>query len=192
MPYDAVPAFVGELRSRNAMAALALEFAILTAARTGEVLGATWREIDLEKAVWTIPASRMKAGKEHRVPLPPRAIEILEATKPFGKDWLFPADGGGALSTMAMTMLLRRMERDCTVHGFRSAFRDWAAESTAYAHEICEMALAHTISNKAEAAYRRGDLFEKRRHLMSDWAKYCSRIGMAEATIAPIRRITAA
>lgn len=175
MPYDAVPAFVGELRSRNAMAALALEFAILNAARTGEVLGATWREIDLEKAIWTIPATRMKAGKEHRVPLSPRAVEILEATKPLAKDWLFPAEGEGALSTMAMTMLLRRMGRDCTVHGFRSAFRDWAAESTGYAHEVCEMALAHVIGNKAEAAYRRGNLIEKRRQLMMDWAAYCEK-----------------
>lgn len=188
MSYDAVPAFVGELRSRNAMAALALEFAVLTAARTGEVLGARWREINLEKAVWTIPADRLKAGKEHRVPLSPRTIEILEATKPLDKDWLFPADGGGALSTMAMTMLLRRMERDCTVHGFRSAFRDWAAESTGYAHEVCEMALAHVIGNKAEAAYRRGDLFEKRRRLMQDWSTFCERDNSAASNITLIRK----
>lgn len=175
MPYDAVPAFVGELRSRNAMAALALEFAILTAARTSEVLGATWDEVDFDKAVWTIAARRMKAGREHRVPLSPRAIEILEQTKPLGKDRLFPAERGGALSSMAMTMLLRRMKLDCTVHGFRSAFRDWAAESTGYAHEVCEMALAHAIANKAEAAYRRGDLFEKRRRLLADWASYCAK-----------------
>ncbi len=175
MPYETVPAFVGALRTRSAMAALALEFAIITAARTGEVLQAKWSEVDFDKAVWTIPAARMKAGKEHRVPLSPRAIEILETTKPLGKDWLFPADSGGALSTMAMTMLLRRMERDATVHGFRSAFRDWAAECTGYAHEVCEMALAHVIANKAEAAYRRGDLFDKRRRLMADWASYCSK-----------------
>lgn len=175
MPYETVPAFVGALRTRSAMAALALEFAIITAARTGEVLQAKWSEVDFDKAVWTIPAARMKAGKEHRVPLSPRAIEILETTKPLGKDWLFPADSGGALSTMAMTMLLRRMEQDATVHGFRSAFRDWAAECTSYAHEVCEMALAHVIANKAEAAYRRGDLFDKRRRLMADWASYCSK-----------------
>ncbi|MDX5986122.1 tyrosine-type recombinase/integrase [Sphingomonas echinoides] len=174
MPYDTVPAFVSALRARSAMAASALEFAIITAARTGEVLHAKWSEVDFDKAVWTIPAARMKAGKEHRVPLSPRAIEILETTKPLGKEWLFPADGGGALSTMAMTMLLRRMERDATVHGFRSAFRDWAAECTGYAHEVCEMALAHVIANKAEAAYRRGDMFDKRRRLMADWATYCS------------------
>jgi integrase len=192
LPYDAVPAFVGELQSRNAMAALALEFAVLTAARTGEVLGATWSEVDLERAIWTIPASRMKAGREHRVPLSPRAVEILEATKPLDKDWLFPADSGGALSTMAMTMLLRRMERDCTVHGFRSAFRDWAAESTGYAHEVCEMALAHVIGNKAEAAYRRGDLFEKRRRLMVEWASYCTAARASGANVAPIRKTVAA
>ena len=154
------------------MAALALEFAILTAARTGEVIGATWGEVDLDKAIWTIPAARMKAGKEHRVPLSPRAVEILEALKPLGSDWLFPGARGGKLSGMAMTMLLRRMKVDVTVHGFRSAFRDWAAECTGYAHEVCEMALAHTIGNKAERAYRRGDLFEKRRKLMEDWASY--------------------
>lgn len=152
MPYDAIPAFVAQLRERDAMAALALEFVILTAARTNEVLGATWDEVDLEKAVWTIPAARMKAGKEHRVPLSPRAVEILETVKPLKKDFLFPADTRGKLSTMAMTMLLRRMKQDCTVHGFRSGFRDWAAECTAYAHEVAEMALAHVIGNKAEAA----------------------------------------
>lgn len=191
MPYEAVPAFVGELRVRHAMAALALEFAILTAARTGEVLGATWHEIDFEKALWTVPADRMKAGKEHRVPLSPRAVEILEKTKPLGKDWLFPADDDGALSTMAMTMLLRRMDRDCTVHGFRSAFRDWAAESTGFAHEVCEMALAHVIENKAEAAYRRRDLFEKRRRLMAEWAAYCSTPRASSTNVAPLRKATA-
>lgn len=174
MPYDAIPTFVAQLRERDAMAALVLEFVILTAARTNEVLGATWDEVDLEKAVWTIPAARMKAGKEHRVPLSPRAVEILETVKPLMKDFLFPADKGGKLSTMAMTMLLRRLKQDCTVHGFRSGFRDWAAECTAYAHEVAEMALAHVIGNKVEAAYRRGDLFDKRRRLMADWAAYCA------------------
>ena len=175
MSYDAIPAFVAQLRKRDATAALALEFAILTAARTNEVLSATWREVDLEKAIWTIPAVRMKAGKEHRVPLSPRAVEILEAEQPLRKVSLFPADKRGTLSTMAMTMLLRRMKQDCTVHGFRSSFRDWAAECTGYAHEVCELALAHVIGNKSEAAYRRGDLFEKRRRLMDDWASFCER-----------------
>jgi integrase len=187
MPYEAVPAFMGELRQREAMAALALEFVILTATRTGEALGATWAEVDLEKAIWTVPAERMKAGKEHRIPLSPRAVEILEAVKPLGKASLFPAERGGKLSTMAMAMLLRRMKVDCTVHGFRSGFRDWAAECTGYAHEVCEMALAHVIGNKSEAAYRRGDLFDKRRRLMADWAAYCASVGADGAKVSPIR-----
>ena len=173
MPYETVPDFVARLKARKAMAALALEFTILTAARTGEVIGATWDEVDLAKAVWTIPAARMKAGKEHRVPLSERALAILEAAKIDGSESLFTGDSGGKLSGMAMTMLLRRMDADCTAHGFRSGFRDWAAERTAYAHEVCEMALAHTIGNKVEAAYRRGDLFDKRRRLMADWAFFC-------------------
>jgi integrase len=187
MPYEAIPAFMGQLRERDAMAARGLEFAILTATRTSEVLGATWAEVDLEKAIWTVPASRMKAGKEHRVPLSPRAIEILKAIKPLGKATLFPASKGDKLSTMAMSMLLRRMKQDCTVHGFRSGFRDWAAECTSYSHEVCEMALAHVIGNKAEAAYRRGDLFEKRRLLMADWAIYCASGGTVAAKLTPTR-----
>ncbi|AMK23507.1 tyrosine-type recombinase/integrase [Sphingobium sp. TKS] len=187
MPYEAIPAFMGQLREREAMAALALEFVILTATRTSEVLGATWDEVDLDKAIWTVPASRMKAGKEHRIPLSSRAVEILEAVKPLGKASLFPADKGGKLSTMAMSMLLRRMKLECTVHGFRSGFRDWAAECTGYAHEVCEMALAHVIGNKSEAAYRRGDLFDKRRRLMADWATYCASDGAAGAKVSPIR-----
>ena len=187
MPYEAIPAFMAKLREREAMAALALEFVILTATRTSEVLGATWAEVDLDKAIWTVPAARMKAGKEHRIPLSPRAVEILEAVKPFKQDSLFPADKGGKLSTMAMSMLLRRMKLDCTVHGFRSGFRDWAAECTGYAHEVCEMALAHVIGNKSEAAYRRGDLFDKRRRLMADWATYCASSSAAGAKVTPIR-----
>ncbi len=187
LPYEATPAFMAQLHKREAMAALALEFVILTATRTSEVLGATWGEVDLDKAIWTIPAARMKAGKEHRVPLSPRAVEILEAVKPLDKGWLFPADNGGKLSTMAMSMLLRRMKQDCTVHGFRSGFRDWAAESTSFAHEVCEMALAHVIGNKSEAAYRRGDMFEKRRKLMEAWATYCETPAGAAGTVTPIR-----
>lgn len=187
MPYSELPAFMGALRDRDAMASLALEFVILTATRTSEVLGAKWCEIDLQKAMWTIPAERMKAAKEHRVPLSPRTIEILEAVKPLGKSWLFPNDKGGKLSGMAMSMLLRRMKLDCTVHGFRSTFRDWSAESTSYAHEICEMALAHSIGNKAEAAYRRGDLFDKRRRLMNDWASFCAVDNRFVPQVLPIR-----
>jgi len=191
MAYEAIPAFVGALHMREAVAALALEFTILTAARTGEVIGANWEEVDLDKAIWTIPASRMKAGKEHRVPLSARAVEILKSTQGLRKEWLFPAIKGGKMSGMAMTMLLRRMKVDVTVHGFRSGFRDWSAECTGYAHEVAEMALAHTIENKVERAYRRGDLFDKRRRLMDDWATYCATIPAAGANVTPIRKAEA-
>lgn len=187
MAYEGIPAFVGALHKREAVAALALEFTILTAARTGEVIGAKWDEVDLDKAIWTIPASRMKAGKEHRVPLSARAVEILKSVQGLRKEWLFPATKGGKMSGMAMTMLLRRMKVDVTVHGFRSSFRDWSAECTGYAHEVAEMALAHTIENKVERAYRRGDLFDKRRRLMDDWATYCTTIPTAGANVTPIR-----
>ena len=197
VPYDEVPAFIAKLHERAAMAALALEFTILTAVRTGEAIGATWGEVDLAKALWTIPAGRMKAGKEQRVPLPPRALAILEEVQPLNRKDnpaapLFPSARGGHLSNMAMVMLMRRMGNKATVHGFRSAFRDWAAETTSYAHEVCEMALAHVIGNKAEAAYRRGDLFEKRRRLMADWANYCASDGAAAGTVTPIRPEVAA
>lgn len=187
MPYEAIPAFVDALHKREAVAALALEFTILTAARTSEVTGANWDEVDLDKAIWTIPASRMKAGKDHRVPLSARAVEILKATEGLRKEWLFPATKGGKMSGMAMTMLLRRMRVDVTVHGFRSGFRDWSAECTGYAHEVAEMALAHAIENKVERAYRRGDLFDKRRRLMNDWATYCATTPTAGDKVTPIR-----
>lgn len=191
MPYETIPAFVGALHKREAVAALALEFTILTAARTGEVIGAKWDEVDLDKATWTIPASRMKAGKEHRVPLAARAMEILKSTQGLRKEWLFPATKGGKMSGMAMSMLLRRMKADVTVHGFRSSFRDWCAECTGYAHEVAEMALAHTIDNKVERAYRRGDLFDKRRRLMDDWATFCATIPAVGANVTPIRKAEA-
>jgi integrase len=187
MPYEELPAFITKLRSREAVAAMALEFAILTAARTGEVLGARWDEVDMNKAVWTIPAARMKAGKEHKVPLSPRAIELLTKAAGLGSEWLFPSANGGKLSSMAMSMLLRRMGVAVTVHGFRSSFRDWAAECTGYSHEVCEMALAHTIGNKAEAAYRRGDLLEKRRRLAHDWALFLDTPKGEAANVTPIR-----
>lgn len=185
--YSEVPIILAELRERRAMAALALEFTVLTAARTGEVIGAMWSEVDLDKAIWTVPAARMKAAREHRVPLSERAVEILRETKKLESQFLFPGPRGGQLSGMAMSMLLRRMNTEATVHGFRSSFRDWAAECTGYPHEVCEMALAHTIANKAEAAYRRGDVFEKRRRLMSDWSAYCAGIGAEEAEVVPLR-----
>lgn len=192
MAYEAIPAFLKDLREREAGAALALEFTILTAARTGEVLGATWAEVDLAKGVWTVPAERMKAGKEHRVPLCDRAVAILRSCQVLGSEHVFVGAKGDQLSGMAMSMLLRRMKQDVTVHGFRSAFRDWAAERTSYAHEVCEMALAHTIANKSEAAYRRGDLFEKRQRLMTDWAGYCASVVAAGGDVVPIRGEVAA
>lgn len=191
LPYDDLPAFMTALRGRKAMAALALEFVILTTARTGEVIGAKWDEVDLAKTIWTVPASRMKAGKEHRVPLSPRAIEILEVVKVLGGDYLFPGASDGKLSGMAMAMLMRRMKVDATPHGFRSAFRDWAAERTGFSHEVCEMALAHAIGSKVEAAYRRGDLFDKRRKLMEAWAQYCGGQGVAGSKVTPIRSAAA-
>lgn len=175
--YADVAAFVGALRRGGGVAALALEFTILTAARTGEVIGARWPEVDLAEKVWTVPAVRMKAGREHRVPLTDRAVAILAAVKKLRRegDIVFPGQSAdGCLSNMAMAAVLKRMNRDdITVHGFRSCFRDWAGEVSSFPNEVCEMALAHTIRNKAEAAYRRGDLFEKRRAMMAAWAAYC-------------------
>jgi integrase len=177
LPYPDIPAFVTELRGRDAVAARALEFAILTAARTSEVLGATWSEIDLEGRVWTIAANRMKSGQEHRIPLGDRAIEIVKnmMTKK-QNEYIFSGDRRAALSNMSFLMLLRRMgRRDITAHGFRSSFRDWVEEKTDAPRAVAEMALAHSIGNAVEAAYRRGDLFEKRRILMSEWEKYCGK-----------------
>ena len=176
LAYEALPSFMADLRWRDAIAACALEFLFLTAARSGEVLGASLDEIHLEKRLWTIPAERMKTGREHRVPLSSRAIEIVKAMQALGRSpYLFPGpQSEKPLSSMSMAMLLRRMKSDVTVHGFRSTFRDWASETTGFSHEVCEMALAHTIANKAEAAYRRGDLFDKRRKLMDAWSAYCS------------------
>lgn len=174
LPFAQISAFMARLREQDGMGARALEFTILTAARSGEVRGATWAEIDLKEAVWTVPGERMKVGKEHRVPLPPAAVALLKRLpRTEGVDYVFPAPRGGQLSDMTLTAVLRRMEVPVTVHGMRSTFRDWAAEHTEYPREVAEMALAHSISNAVEAAYRRGDLFEKRRSLMSDWAKFC-------------------
>jgi integrase len=177
MSYGDVPAFIGDLQSHEATAALALEFTILTAARRGEVLGARWDEFDFERAVWTVPAHRMKAGREHRVPLSRRALAIVNALRQAdGREFVFAGNKPGKpLSGEALGMVLRRMKIDnVTVHGFRSAFRDWAAECTNFTNEVCEAALAHTVTNRVEAAYRRGDLFEKRRKLMDAWASYCA------------------
>jgi integrase len=176
MPYADVPAFIATLRKREGTAARALEFGILTAARSGEVLGTRWEEIDLDSAVWTVPATRMKAGKEHRVPLAPRAVKIVKDIAALSAKFVFPGGKlGRPLSAKALAKALRRMKvENATVHGFRSAFRDWAAERTNFTNEVCEAALAHVIENKVEAAYRRGDLFDKRRKLMDVWAVYCA------------------
>lgn len=175
LAYDEMGGFMAELRKVEGMGARALEFAILTSTRSGEVRGAEWREIDLRKAVWVIPAERMKAGREHHVPLSPAAVELLNALpKMVDSPYVFPGSKK-QLSDMTLTAVLRRMERgDLTVHGFRSTFRDWAGERTNYPREVCEHALAHQLKNKAEAAYQRGSLFNKRQLLMNDWAKYCS------------------
>lgn len=172
LAYADMPQFFEQLQARDATTALALEFTILTAARTGEVTGAKRSEVNGD--VWIVPAERMKAGRAHRVPLTTRALAILAKAK--AKDpeseYLFSLNRKH-LSNMAMLTLLKRMNYTVTVHGFRSSFRDWAAERAVYSHEVCEMALAHTIGNKAEAAYRRGDLLEARRTLMADWETYC-------------------
>ena len=177
LPFAEMGTFLAELRKQSGVGARALEFAILTAARTGEAIGARWEELDLTERTWTIPAERMKAEKEHRVPLSDAAHPILEElAKVRHDDFVFPGDRADRpLSNMAMTMTLRRMGRgDLTVHGFRSSFRDWAAERTGFPAEVAEMALAHTVADKVEAAYRRGDLFQKRRQLMEAWARFCT------------------
>ena len=191
LPFDEIGAFMEALRAQEGVAARALEFVILTAARTGEVIGAKWwDEIDLNAALWTIPAARMKAHREHRVPLSPRAVRLLRGLEAKRQgDFVFPGQKEGApLSNMAMLELLKRMDRgDLTVHGFRSTFRDWTSERTGYPREVCEMALAHTVSDQVEAAYRRGDLFDKRRRLMVEWARFCEQ-PKAGAKVLPMAR----
>jgi integrase len=177
MPYEDIATFVAKLRKREASAALALELCILTAARSGEILGMQWSEIDLEKKIWTVPANRMKAAREHRVPLSPRATAILrQLEKLKAGEFVFPGQARNKpLSNMAMEMVLRRMKiENATVHGFRSSFRDWAGNVSSFPREVAETALAHVIGDKAEQAYRRSDALEKRRKLMDQWAAYCS------------------
>lgn len=191
LPYSETGAFMAELKQMEGMGARALEFAILTAARSGEVRGATWSEIDLDARTWTIPGERMKAGREHRVPLSDQAVELLKTLPTMAEETLifFSSKKGNPLSDMTLTATLRRMGRnDITAHGFRSTFRDWASETTAYPGDVVEMALAHAIGNKVEAAYRRGDLFEKRARLMADWARYCGTLPTASGdNVLPIR-----
>lgn len=186
LPYAQLPTFMEQLMAQEGMGAKALQFVILTAARSGEVRGATWEEVDLAERMWTIPAERMKASKAHRVPLSDAALALLQEMKALalaagrttGKAYVFPSPNsrdpelGSPLSDMTLTAVLRRLKLGAVPHGFRSTFRDWCAEQTDYPNEVAEMALAHSVGNKVEAAYRRGDLLAKRQQLMQDWADY--------------------
>src|SRR5262249_39082967 len=187
-PYTAIADFMGELRKRPGVTARALEFLILCTARSGEVLGAKWSEIDLDAKTWTIPAARMKADKEHVVPLSPRALKIL-AGLPRCK-YVFPASSTGEpMERHALADLMKKViGRSETVHGFRSTFSDWAADNTAFPQEVREQALAHAISSKVEAAYRRGALLEKRRRLMADWATFCTAPAAPVGDVVPLRK----
>jgi integrase len=192
LPFNELSDFMSTLRGREGTAARALEFTVLTAARTSEVIGATWDEIDFDAQTWTVPAGRIKGGKEHRVPLSSTALALLnELPHEDGNPFIFIGPQRGGLSNMAMDAVLKRMgyKDRATVHGFRSTFRDWAAETTAYPNHVVEQALAHVIGSKVEAAYRRSDLFDKRRRLMADWARYASTPGAKRsfATVSPIR-----
>src|SRR6516164_1893928 len=175
MPYEHVAAFIGRLRESDSLAAQALELTILTAARSGEILGMGWSEVDLDKKIWTVPANRMKAGREHRVPLSERAVAILRQLADIKTgDFVYPGQRKNRrLSNMAIFMMLRRMKANVTVHGFRSSFRDWAGNETSYPRDLIEPALAHVVGDKAEQGYRRSDALEKRRKLMEAWAAYC-------------------
>lgn len=190
LPFTDLPEFMSALRQRDGVAARALEFTVLTAARTGEAIGATWKEIDFKENAWTVPAGRMKASKEHRVPLSNRAVELLRALpREKNNPFVFIGPRMGGLSNMAMASALGRMGRDdITVHGFRSTFRDWAAERTNYPNHVVEMALAHVVGDKVEAAYRRGDLFAKRVRLMNEWARFCAKPTRRGAKVIPLRK----
>jgi integrase len=196
LPYTELSAFLANLRTREAIAARGLEFLILTAARTGEVIGARWNEVNLLDKTWTVPATRMKARREHRVPLSARALAILQEMRAArhgdagGDTLVFPGHKPGAgLSNTAFLMLMRRMGRDdLTAHGFRATFKTWASERTSFQNEIVEASLAHTIGSKVEQAYQRGDMFEKRRRLMQQWATFCAATPAGHAQkIVPLR-----
>ncbi|MDD2701583.1 MAG: integrase arm-type DNA-binding domain-containing protein [Sideroxydans sp.] len=189
LPYTEIGDFMASLRGQDGIGARALEFAILTAARSGEVRGATWSELDMDAALWIVPPERMKAKKEHRVPLSPSAITLLKKLPRMDSDLVFPSiKSSKAISDMTMAAALKRMGANAVPHGFRSTFRDWAAEQTNYPRDVAEMALAHTIGDKVEAAYRRGDLFEKRRRMMSDWAKFCATPSVKAGEVVPMKR----
>jgi integrase len=187
LSYAELPAFMEELRGRSGISPRALEFTILTASRTGEALGARWEEVDLDQSIWTVPAERMKSGRTQRVPLAPRAISILEELDAIRQnDFVFPGwKIGQPLSNMALLMLLREMRPGITVHGFRSTFKDWCSETTHTPNFVSEAALAHVVADKVEAAYRRADLFVKRRKLMEAWERFCAR---GHASAAPVKR----
>ena len=189
LPFSELPPFMAALRERAAVAARALEFAILTAARTGEVIGATWDEIDLGRRIWTVPAGRMKGHRDHRVPLSDHAVALLEEMQETrSNEFVFSRHGGKPLSNMALLMMLRRMGRsDVTAHGFRSSFRTWAAERTSFTREVVEAALAHVIGNKVDAAYQRGDLLDKRRELMAEWGKYCAKLASTTRSVVSLK-----
>lgn len=172
LPVGDLPGFLVRLRASQTVSARALEFVILTAARTGEAIGARWEEIDGD--LWTVPGARMKAGRDHRVPLTPRALDILEEMRAFGSAWVFPGlRRARPLSNMAMLELLKDLAVPVTVHGFRSTFRDWAGDYTSHPREVIEAALAHVVGDRVEAAYRRGDALDRRRSLMLAWESYC-------------------
>jgi integrase len=189
LPYAEMPGFLTKLRQRHGVAALALEFCILTAGRSGEILGARKDEFDLGKAEWLVPGERMKGGRPHRVPLSAPALQIIKtmAAENTGSAFIFPGGNPGEpLAAKALHKALRRMGVEgVTVHGFRSTFKDWASECTSVANEVSEMALAHRIESGVEKAYRRGDLFEKRRSLMDQWGRYCTNAG--DADVVPLR-----
>jgi integrase len=189
LPYTEIGTFMAELRQRNTVTARALEFAILTAARPGEALGARWSEINMAERLWTIPASRMKANREHRVPLSDAAMAIVEKMAAVRhSDFVFPSRvNGSPLSHTALAKQPPAVGYEVTPHGFRSTFRDWAAERTNFPNEVAEMALAHAVGGKVEAAYRRGDLFEKRRQLASAWARFCTSPSAAVEVVVPLR-----
>jgi integrase len=190
MPYSELPSFMAELRSQQGAAPRALEFAILTAARSGEAFGARWGEIDTAEKAWLVPGSRMKSGRAHRVPLAPRGMEIIEHMRRIRTDdeLVFPGRAAGRpMSDAALRRVLQSMGRNVTVHGFRSSFRDWAAERTNFPREVVEASLAHAVGNAVEAAYLRTDLIEKRRKLMQGWEEFCAR-PPGSATVTDLRR----
>jgi integrase len=190
MPWHDVPAFLVELAQRNGTAAKALAFVILTASRSGEVRGATWGEVDLAGATWTVPSSRTKTAKEYRIPLAKPALDLLDEMKALtgaeNTALVFPgASGAKPLSDVALSKLV---PSGATTHGFRSSFRDWAGETTAYPREVIEMALGHRVGDAVEQAYARGDLFQRRRRLMDDWATFCGQVAPASGSVVPIRQ----